>query len=552
MQAVLGVEDVRGVEVALTREGVSLSELMDNAGQALASEVVSSFDPERALILCGLGNNGGDGWVCAELLAQDDVNVTVVTPIEPRELKSKLAYDAAESARRAGVPYNVAPSRDELIELIEDADVVVDAMLGTGFHGAPRDPFDAWIECVNAHALQVVAADVPSGLSAQTGRAEGACANADVTVTMISLKPGLISDDGRDLTGRIVVAPLAKETEQLVADADPLGWRTKPEDYLPVMLAPTSAQDKYTRGSVLVIAGSARYPGAAILAAKAAARAGAGYVTLAVPAPAVAAAQAHLVEIPVIGLPADDYGCFAYEGYDRLVEIAQKVSAVVVGPGLGKSSALAGLIAALIDIDVPLVIDADGLNALSRLASHRLDESPEIIRRTAPIVLTPHRAELARLVSGRAKPAQSLAEQIEDARRIVWASGGSELCVLAKASASACVGVERAILPEPGPACLATAGSGDVLSGIVGSLIAQTSGEVSDIALLAGMACEIHAEAARIAAKRCGTCGVMALDLVEALGLARDEVETRAMMPEEFFEFDDEPEEEGTGFPWQL
>ena len=553
MQAVLDVEDVRRVEVELSREGVSLSELMQRAGAALANEVEDFANPERALVLCGLGNNGGDGWVAAQLLMQDGIDVTVVTPAEPNELAGHLVNAVAKSAASAGVPYVVAPEREQLVQLIEEADVVVDAMLGTGFYGSPRAPFDAWIECVNAFATQVVAADVPSGLSAKTGHAEGPSVNADVTVTMISLKPGLIADDGRDLCGRIVVAPLAEETERLVADSDPLGWRTASEDYLPIMLSPSSGQDKFTRGSVLVIAGSARYPGAAILAAKAAARAGAGYVTLAVPLPAVRAAQAHLIEIPVVGLPADDYGCFAYEGFDRLVEMAKKVSAVLVGPGLGKSSALAGLIASLIDIDVPLVIDADGLNALARLSSNHLDESPEIIRRTAPIVLTPHRAELGRLVGKRNKCAQSLVEQIEDARRIVWASGGSELCVLTKSSASACVGVERTILPEPGPASLATAGSGDVLGGIVTSLIAQTAGEVSDIALLSAFACEIHATAARLTARKRGMWGVMAGDLVDVLGLARDEVEMRAMMPQEFFEFEDgSEEEEGEGFPWQL
>ena len=550
MQPVLDVEDVRRVEVALTREGVSVSELMHRAAHALATEVQNLSNPERVLVLAGLGNNGGDGWVCAELLARQDINVQVVTPVEPYELTGNLVNAVAHNAAKAGVPYVVAPTREKLIDLITDADVVVDAMLGTGFHGVPRAPFDIWIECVNAYAQLVVAADVPSGLSAETGRAVGPAVNADLTVTMISLKPGLIADDGRDLCGRIVVAPLAEQVEQLAVDADPLGWRTSPEDYLPVMVTPSAAQDKYTRGSVLVVAGSTRYPGAAILAAKAAARAGAGYVTLAVPAPCVSAARAHLLEIPVVGLPADDYGSFAYECYDDIVQMAQKVSAVVVGPGLGRSSALAGLISALIDIDVPLVIDADGLNALARLANHRLDEFPEVIRRTAPIVLTPHRVELARLVGRRTKAAESLTEQIEDARRIVWASGGSELCVLTKSSASACVGVEHTILPEPGPASLATAGSGDVLSGIVGSLIAQTAGNVSDIALLSAFACEIHAEAARIAAKRRGTWGVMAGDLVDAIGLARDAVETSATVPSDYYDFEEETEQERVDAPW--
>ena len=545
MQPVLDVEDVRRVEVALTREGVSVSELMYRAGHALADEVLNQSEPERVVVLTGLGNNGGDGWVCANLLTREDINVQVVTPIEPDGLKGNLVNAVAHTAASAGVSYVVAPSRKELIELLEDADVVVDAMLGTGFHGTPRAPFDIWIECVNAYATRVVAADVPSGLSAETGHAEGACVMADVTVTMISLKPGLIADDGRDVCGRIVVAPLAEAAEQLAADSDPLGWRTTPDDYLPVMLSPSSAQDKYTRGSVLVVAGSARYPGAAVLAARAAARAGAGYVTLAVPAPAVAACQAHLVEIPVVSLPADDYGCFAYEGYDRIANLAGRASAVLAGPGIGGSKALAGLISTLIDIDVPLVIDADGLNALAILANHRLDEFPQVIRRTAPIVLTPHRNELGRLVGRRNQPPTSLTEQIEDARRIAWASGGSELCILTKGSASACVGVERSILPEPGPACLATAGSGDVLAGIVASLLAQTAGQVSDIPLLAGLACEIHGTAARIAAERFGTRGVMAGDLVDVIGLAADAFEMSAMMPDDMFLPESDPDQEG-------
>ena len=541
MQPVLDVEDVRRVEVALTREGVSVSELMHRAGHALACEVLALGEPERVVVLTGLGNNGGDGWVCAEVLTNEDINVQVVTPVEPDALTGNLVNAVAHTAAAAGVSYVVAPSREELIELLADADVVVDAMLGTGFHGEPRTPFDIWIECVNAFATQVVAADVPSGLSAEDGHAAGACVVADITVTMIALKPGLISDEGRDVCGKIVVAPLAEQAEQLAADADPLGWRTSPSDYLPVMLAPSSAQDKYTRGSVLVVAGSARYPGAAVLAARAAARAGAGYVTLATPQPAVAAVQAHLLEIPVVSLPADDYGCFAYEGYDRIANLAERSSAVLVGPGIGGSKALAGLVSTLIDIDVPLVIDADGLNALAVLANHRLDEFPEVVRRTAPIVITPHRKELGRLVGRRNQPPTSLAEQIEDARRIAWASGGSELCILAKGSASACVGVERGILPEPGPACLATAGSGDVLAGIVASLLAQTAGQVSDIPLLAGLACEIHGTAARIAAERFGSRGVMAGDLIDAIGLAADAFETSAMLPDEDFVFDNVP-----------
>ena len=148
----------------------------------------------------------------------------------------------------------MAPTRDELEALLATADVVLDCMLGTGFHGEVRPPFDIWIECVNACPARVVAVDVPSGLSAETGHAEGVCVVADMTVTMLSLKPGLLADDGRDVTGAIVVAPLAEQTERLVIDEDPVAWRTDLIDYLDALAPRTAAVDKFGRGSVLVVA----------------------------------------------------------------------------------------------------------------------------------------------------------------------------------------------------------------------------------------------------------------------------------------------------------
>ena len=533
MQPVLNIDDVKRVEVALTREGVSVSELMHRAGCAAAQEVLELGDVDNVVVLAGLGNNGGDGWVAAEALKTHGANVTVVTPVSPDEIAGDLARQVAQSAVRSGIDPVVGPARDELECLLATSDVVLDCMLGTGFHGEVRAPFDIWIQCVNACSAQVISVDVPSGLSAQTGHAAKDCVVADMTVTMLALKPGLLADDGRDVCGAIVVAPLAEQTERLVVDADPVAWRTDLADYLGALRPASQAVDKFTRGSVLVVGGSRRFPGAAVMAARAAARMGAGYVTLAVPASAAYAAQAHLLEVPVVPLPEDAEGAFSAEARDVVLRLAERASAVLVGPGMRVTGGTASIVSALLEADVPLVVDADGLNCLSRLTNGSLPDFPEITRRRMPLVLTPHRHELGRLVGAADAAPDSLVAQLEAARRIVWSDGGSELVVVSKGTATGCVSVERAILPKPGPASLATAGSGDVLAGMMASALAQRAGEETDLALLASYVCEVHGYAGSLAAERVGSRAVMATDVIDVIGLAADAVEEHVMYSDE-------------------
>ncbi len=534
MQPVLNVEDIKRVEVALTRVGVSVSELMHRAGCAAAQEVLELGGVNKAVVFAGMGNNGGDGWVAAEALLSRGIDVKVVTPIDPDQLKGDLARQVAQSAARAGVPMLVGPSKDEVNEALVDVDVVLDCMLGTGFKGGVRSPFDIWIECVNASSARVVAVDVPSGLSAQTGLACGPCVMADMTVTMIALKPGLLADNGRDVCGSIVVAPLAEQTERLVVEADPVAWRTDLADYLEVMPEPTSAVDKFTRGSVLVVGGSSRFPGAPIMAARAAARAGAGYVTLAVPATIVSLVQSHVLEIPVVGLPCDVEGVLTQDAAEKVVRLAKNASATLIGPGMRVSGGTTKCVSALLESNAPLVIDADGLNCLSRLTEGNLCDFPELTRRDAPLILTPHRGELARLVNRKDDPLTTLSDQLEAARSIIWCDGGSELAIIAKGTATGCVGVSQAILPKPGPSALATAGSGDVLAGLTASLLAQVAGtpKVGNLPLLCALACEIHGYAGSLAVESYGSRGVMATDVIDRIGLAADAIEEHAMYPE--------------------
>lgn len=530
MQPVLNVEDVRALEADLTRVGVSISELMHRAGAAAAVEAANMGDVEYVTVFSGFGNNGGDGWVAAEELLRKGVHVTVVTPIVVDDIKGDLARMVAKSALAVGVDALVAPPRSEVEELLGRTDVVIDCMLGTGFYGTPRPPFDIWIECINASGVRVLAVDVPSGLSAQTGHAEGVCISADETVTMLTLKPGLLSDEGRDVCGAIVVAPLAEQTEELAVEADPVAWRADPQDYQAVIAPPTTTVDKFSRGSVLVVGGSPRFTGAPMMAALAAARAGAGYVTLAVPESIAGLVQARMMEIPVVALPSEGDGLFSKKAADLAVRLAENRSVTLLGPGMRVSSGTTAMVSALLGSDARLVLDADALNSISRLTSGAVDDFPELLRRSSPVILTPHRAELGRLLGLADTPPDSLTSMLDAARRIVWADGGSELCVLAKGNASACVGVEAAILPKPGPPSLATAGSGDVLAGIVATLLTRESVEGPDLPLLAALACEIHGQAALFAAERYGSRGVMAGDLIDCIGLAVDVLEEHVMM----------------------
>jgi NAD(P)H-hydrate epimerase len=536
MQAVLNVDDVRAVEGRLVQAGVSLAELMRRAGAAAASEALSMGEVQRVVVFCGYGNNGGDGWVAAEELLHKGVRVSVVTPLAPNDLKSELARQAARHAAAAGVYALISPQRDEITELLLDADVIIDCLLGTGFHGDPAAPFDAWIDYINSSGVRVLAVDVPSGLSAQTGHAPGGCVVADETVTMLALKPGLLSDEGRDVCGGIVVAPLARQTERLAAEAEPLAWRTDLADYQPVVSVPSAAVDKFSRGSVLVVGGSTRFPGAPMMAARAAARAGAGYVTLAVPQIIAPIVQTQMLEIPVVGLPCEQDGTFSPRAAQIVAKLAAKRDAVLVGPGMRATSGTCAVVSALLEEPCRLVIDADGINCIARLTNNSIDEYPEILRRSSPLVLTPHRGELARLLGLGTDQIDSLASMLEAARRVVWAVGGSELCIVAKGNASACTSVDKVLLPKPGPVALATAGSGDVLGGITAALMTRTDLALDELPLVSALACEIHAYAGMLAAQRFGSRGVMAGDIIDCVGLAVDAAEERIMLADANYE----------------
>ncbi len=525
MKPILSTEEVRRLEDIIEREGTSKAELMEHAGEFVAA-VAQEYDPKEVVVLTGFGNNGGDGWVAADILQQRGAHVTVATPVGPSEVPSALARHVARRTSGRDVEVVVGPSRDELADLLSGADLVIDAILGTGFHGQLRPPFSIWIPTLNETATRVISVDVPSGLDSETGVVEDCCVRADKTATMIAPKIGLYSADAPQYVGELVCGELYDKLDEVIDDVDHAAEIVEAADLVEFLEPLPATVNKYSRGSVLVVAGSARYPGAAMMAAKAAARAGAGYVAVAAPDACANLIRMALPSVPVIAIPSDSRGSFGAAARQVVCETAKKYDCVLCGPGMTTASGCMQVVSGLLELDVPLILDADALNCLSRLAIDGIDKTPELYRREAPLILTPHHRELSRLVGD--LPVDDLGTAIDAAQRVVWAVGSDNLVVVAKGATTAVVGVERVLMPMSGPASLATAGSGDVLAGILAGTVATTHGEVERWELLASYAVAVHSYTGFAAAAEYGERSVIATDLIDLIGEAIQLVENAA------------------------
>jgi len=453
----LTVEQVQKVEASAVAKGTDLAALMRAAGGAVAAQIARAVPDGDVIVLAGRGNNGGDGWVAARDLHAAGRGVRVLSLAEPGSLGG-IAGEAARDAIAAGVAWCEAGDGSSAHEL-SDAAVVVDAMLGTGASGPLRPPLDAWAEAVNRSGAYVVAIDLPTGVDADTGAVAGAAVEADCTVTFTALKRGLVLYPGAGFAGDVVVADIG--IDPALADVSGATEVWSADEYASLLPRPRADSHKNNRGRVLVIAGSAAFPGAAVLAARGAQRAGAGYVTLAVPDSVVPIAQAHLLSIPVVGLPQARSHAFSSAALDKALQLARDYDAVVLGPGLtladGAVVTTRGLVAKL---NLPLVIDADGLNAL--VDAHEL-----IGQRSAPTVLTPHPGELARLLGTTSRQVQ--ADRILSSAALAAHS----TAVVLKGAGTVISDATRQVVNVSGSPALATAGSGDVLSGIIGTYLAQ-------------------------------------------------------------------------------
>ncbi|MFL5924154.1 MAG: NAD(P)H-hydrate dehydratase [Gaiellaceae bacterium] len=445
-------------EMKRAEAGHDVDELMARAGRAVAEEAMLRFpDAQRFVAVCGGGANGGDG---------------------------RIALDVLQTAGKAARTSEEAP--------VEEADVVVDALFGTGFHGEPREDAARAIEAMNASDKPIVAVDLPSGVDASTGEIAGACVNATVTVTMHGPKVGLEVAPGRFRAGEVVVADIGLthlETEhRLVTPA-----------ILAAVPRRSAGQNKYTAGTVLVVGGSRGLTGAPSLASEAAFRADAGYVAVAVPDSTLPVFEQRLLEAVKLPCPEDDDGTISPRAIEPIAEFASKAGALALGPGLGRGSGPREVVRRLLaEIDRPAVVDADGLHDL------------EPFERAAPTVLTPHEGELARLLGVRSD--WVAAHRLEAVRRGADTFGC--VCLLKGADTLVATPGEGVLVVALGTPALATAGSGDVLTGIVAAFLAKH--------VEAWLAAAAAAAAQQLASRTIPQSGAIASDFAAALPLVLD------------------------------
>jgi len=433
LEPLYSAEEMRAAEA-----GHDVDAMMQRAGAAVAEELMRRFpDARRVALHAGGGANGGDGRIAAEIL------------------------------------------RAQGREIVDDSpEVVIDALLGTGLRGAPREETSRLIEQIDGGGVPVVAVDLPSGVNASTGEVAGAGVRADLTVTMHGPKVGLAVAPGRFFAGEVVVADIGlepAETEHRLVTPEIL--RTVPRR--------SPRDNKYSAGHVLVVGGSRGMTGAAALAARAAFRADAGYVTIAAPAESLPVLETLVLE--AVKRPLED-----------VFEAAAKAKALAVGPGLGRGEAAKDLVRRLLaEVEVPAVVDADALFELERA------EWP------APRVLTPHEGELARLLGRESGEiaAHRLASVQEAAERF-------DAVVVLKGEDSLVAAPGRGVVVSAlGPPALATAGTGDVLTGVTAAFLAKGM----EPQHAAAAACAAQQLAARAAPPR---YGLVASDVIEALPLA--------------------------------
>ncbi|MGA2759613.1 MAG: NAD(P)H-hydrate dehydratase [Candidatus Cybelea sp.] len=491
---VLTPEQMRAVDSAAV-EQAGANKLMRNAGRRIAKRLRAMAKPgARIVAFAGPGNNGGDAFAAlAELAPEYDCTVAA----DPAAQGSEARDAARARAKKAGVSIVGLPSdEDEARALLENA-VGVDGMFGTGARLPLPEAYRHLSRALDGRECAVLAIDIPSGIDALTGAVSDDAVRATVTVTLAAAKPGLLLEPAREYAGELWYAEIGIDEALLAAEPRTFATLDNAEfmNLLPRRAADT---DKRAAGAPLIIAGSAQFPGAAVLCARSAARAGAGYVTVATPSSAAGTLRVHLVEQVVVAL-SDDVQPEALAA--ELLDISKHNGAVAIGPGLGLDDRTGDVFRLFLEKnELPVVVDASGLFHLSK----HLD-----LLRGKPCVVTPHAGEFARL-SGRGTIAPGT--RVERIMEFVDRTG---ITTLLKGSDTLVYDGTTVHINSTGTNALATAGTGDVLTGIIATLLAQGLSPVDAARAAAywhGLAGQRAAEERRI--------GVVAGDVIDALGAA--------------------------------
>ena len=483
---------------AINSMGVDSCLLMENAARAVADAVCSRFEAEHTTVavFCGVGNNGGDGVACARFLLERGYGVKAYL-CGPRE---KMSADTCEMERRlmraGGSLHPFVPGETEYD--VQQADVIVDALFGTGLNKPLRAVSAAAVRVINTSRAFVVSCDVPSGIETDTGREMGDAVFADLTVTFTRMKPCHALEPGREHTGELQIVDIGIPDAAQSA-APTLGMLNTEEyvkDRLPVRRGDTH---KSNYGKLFLLCGSRGYTGAAVLAARAALRSGAGLVSVGVPESVYPIVASKLDEAMVFPLPDDGEGKLSEAALKPILERLSASTACLIGPGLGRSAAVDSVVCKVVSSSrVPLVIDADGINAVS---AHI-----DILRgASCPVVLTPHDVEFARLGGDLINQ-----DRITAVKELSKELGATVLLKGHTTLISSGTQLRFNMTGNPG---MATGGSGDVLAGIIVSLIGQRL-PAYDAACVGAW---LHGTAGDLCAAEIGQYGMLPSDLIEML-----------------------------------
>lgn len=509
MQAFLSMAASRAVDdYAIQTCKIPGEQLMLNAGNALVDTLISQDllkgDPQT-VILAGHGNNGGDGFVIAAGLYQKGIPVSVILA----RAESLIQGDALhhyKTIQSLDVPISTWDNSSVQCQQIEEADLLVDALLGTGIKGSIRSPYDALIDRVNASRGKVVAVDVPSGVTGDLGQILSPCVQSDLTVSMGYGKQGCLFEPARTKSAHIVPVEIGFPSDSLDQVEDQILYRNSAQTYSPLNFTRAGAEHKYTTGKVFIIAGSKGFTGAALLASKAALRAGAGLVRLAIPASLGTIAESQSLETVVDYVADTGDGHLARAAWPDLQLGCEWADTVVIGPGLGRHLETMDIAKKVIEeCSGPLVVDADALFAINA-------DLTSLEKRQSPTILTPHQGEFKRLFNSEAPHTLGWLE----AQKFAIDHG---VHLLLKGAPSLLANPSGHItVNSSGYAGMATAGSGDVLSGVLAALWAQWNHtEVLSFAMY------IHGYAADLNRSEKGVLGLIAGDIVEALPRALKE-----------------------------
>jgi NAD(P)H-hydrate epimerase len=511
---VLTAEQMRQADdAAIEGLGIPSAVLMECAGVEVVramSDALGDLAGLRVLVLCGRGNNGGDGMVIARRLHGLDafVQVLLLGEIEQLSGDARLQWDVLQ---RMGVPAEACDETawaQQLPRLAGDHwDVAVDALLGTGTRGPLEGFFARVAGDVNASDVPVVAVDIPTGLASDRGRVDGEAVEASLTVALGALKPCHVFAPAMSHCGDVMVVDIG------IPDSCLGGGLELIEDELVADLVEDLADrpedtHKGSFGHVVVVGGQATSPGAPALAGRAALCGGAGLVTVAAPAPCTAAIASQAAELMHLPLPADDSGAVG-DAATSADEILERATCLVIGPGLGRGPGASALLRDLLEkAEVPVVLDADALNLLADAGA-----LPQP-RAGRPLVLTPHPGEFGRLTRALGLEGAAEAETMDERLALaecVAQDGDCTVVVKGFRSVIATAGIGALVNPTGGPG-LSTAGSGDVLAGFLGALIAQGL----DSAEAACAAVHLHGRAGDLAELELGQMSLTASSLLTA------------------------------------